>query len=189
MSEYNLDLQYNDITYGENEVNFKEFESCTFTNCDFSQCNFIAVTFIDCHFNSCDFTSSKINHVALRTVFFNKCKMTEVNFAMCDKLIFEVHFKECVLDFSKFYTLKMKGTTFTNSSLVAVDFMSTNLTAVLFSNCDLYRSEFEKAIADKADFRTSYNYSIDPTKTKLKKAQFSIEGLKGLLTKYNIIVE
>jgi hypothetical protein len=23
MSEYNLDLQYNDITYGENEVNFK----------------------------------------------------------------------------------------------------------------------------------------------------------------------
>jgi uncharacterized protein YjbI with pentapeptide repeats len=45
----------------------------------------------------------------------------------------------------------MKGTTFTDSSLVAVDFMSTNLTAVLFSNCDLYRSEFEKAIADKAD--------------------------------------
>jgi uncharacterized protein YjbI with pentapeptide repeats len=82
----------------------------------------------------------------------------------------------------------MKGTTFTDSSLVAVDFMSTNLTAVLFSNCDLYRSEFEKAIADK-DFRTSYNYSIDPTKTKLKKAQFSIDGLKGLLTKYDIIVE
>jgi uncharacterized protein YjbI with pentapeptide repeats len=189
MSEYNLDLQYNDITYGENEVNFKEFESCTFTNCDFSQCNFIAVAFIDCQFNSCNFTSSNINHVALRTVFFNKCKMTEVNFAMCDKFIFEVHFKECILDFSKFYTLKMKGTTFTDSSLVAVDFMSTNLTAVLFSNCDLYRSEFEKAIADKADFRTSYNYSIDPTKTKLKKAQFSIDGLKGLLTKYDIIVE
>jgi uncharacterized protein YjbI with pentapeptide repeats len=67
----------------------------------------------------------------------------------------------------------MKGTTFTDSSLVAVDFMSTNLTAVLFSNCDLYRSEFE-AIADKADFRTSYNYSIDPTKTKLKKLNFQL---------------
>jgi hypothetical protein len=39
----------------------------------------------------------------------------------------------------------MKGTTFTDSSLVAVDFMSTNL-AVLFSNCDLYRSEFEKSL-------------------------------------------
>jgi uncharacterized protein YjbI with pentapeptide repeats len=95
---------------------------------------------------------------------------------------FEVHFK-VYFGFLKFYTLKMKGTTFTDSSLVAVEW------AVLFSNCDLYRSEFEKAIADKADFRTSYNYSIDPTKTKLKKAQFSIDGLKGLLTKYDIIVE
>jgi uncharacterized protein YjbI with pentapeptide repeats len=61
----------------------------------------------------------------------------------------------------------MKGTTFTDSSLVAVDFMSTNLTAVLFSNCDLYRSEFEGNRRRKADFRTSYNYSIDPTKTQL----------------------
>lgn len=112
------------------------------------------VTFIDCHFNSCNFNSSKINHAAFRTVFFNTCKMTDVNFAMCDKFIFEVHFKDCILDFSKFYALKMKGTTFTNTSLVAVDFMSTNLTEVLFSNCDLYRSEFEKAIADKADLNT-----------------------------------
>jgi uncharacterized protein YjbI with pentapeptide repeats len=67
----------------------------------------------------------------------------------------------------------MKGTTFTDSSLVAVDFMSTNLTAVLFSNCDLYRSEFER-IADKADFRTSYNYSIDPTRQNSKKLNFQL---------------
>jgi hypothetical protein len=26
--------------------------------------------------------------------------------------------------------------------------------------------EFEKAIANKADFRSSYNYTIDPTRTK-----------------------
>jgi carbonic anhydrase len=37
-SEYNLDLQWYHH-FSENEVNFKEFESCTFTNCDFSQCN------------------------------------------------------------------------------------------------------------------------------------------------------
>jgi hypothetical protein len=56
---------------------------------------------------------------------------------------FEVHFKDCVLVL-KFYTLKMKGTTFT-SSLVAVDFIGTNLTAIsLIGDRDLYRSEFEK---------------------------------------------
>ena len=189
MSQYFLDIEYNELTYGEQEVNLKEFECCTFNDCDFSQCNFIGVVFIDCIFNDCLFSGAKINHVALRSVFFNRCKMEEVNFAMCDKLIFEVHFKECVLDFSKFYTLKIKGTTFIDCSLVAVDFMNTDLTEVAFDNCDLYRSEFAKAIANKSNFKTSYNYTIDPTKTKLKKAIFSLNEVKGLLFKHELVIK
>jgi hypothetical protein len=59
---------------------------------------------------------------------------------------------------------------------------------VLFENCDLYRSEFAKAIANKANFKTSFNYTIDPKTTKLKKAVFALEGLKGLLYKHDIEV-
>jgi uncharacterized protein YjbI with pentapeptide repeats len=73
--------------------------------------------------------------------------------------------------------------------MVAVDFMSTDLTEVVFDNCDLYRSEFAKAIANKANFKTSYNYTIDPSKTKIKKAVFSLSELKGLLFKHDIIVK
>jgi uncharacterized protein YjbI with pentapeptide repeats len=189
MPEYFLDIEYKNITYTTEEVNFKEFECCVFNNCNFSNCNFIDVTFIDCAFNDCIFSGAKINHVALRTVVFNRCKIEDVNFAMCNKLIFEVHFNECHLDFSKFYTLKIKGTKFIDCSIVAVDFMSADLTEVVFDNCDLYRSEFAKAIANKADFKTSYNYTIDPTKTKIKKAVFSLDGLKGLLFKHDIIVK
>lgn len=188
MSQYHLDLQFNAIRYQEEELNLKEFESCIFNHCDFSRCNFIGVVFIDCTFNHCNLNNSRINHVALRTVNFNHCKIREVNFAMCDKLIFEITFTNCILDFSKFYTLKMKGTAFSHCSLIAVDFMSTDLSEALFDGCDLYRSEFEKATANKADFRTSYNYTIDPAKTKLKKAQFSLEGVKGLLFKHDIVV-
>ena len=83
----------------------------------------------------------------------------------------------------------MKGTSFTNCSIVAVDFMSTDLTEVVFENCDLYRTEFAKAIANKADFKTSYNYTIDPTKTKLKKAIFSLNEAKGLLFKHELIIK
>jgi uncharacterized protein YjbI with pentapeptide repeats len=122
-------------------------------------------------------------------VTFNHCEIKEVNFAMCNKLIFEVHFNNCILDFSKFYTLKIKGTPFINCSLIAVDFMASDLTDVVFENCDLYRTEFTKAIANNANFKTSYNYTIDPTKTKLKKAIFGFEGLKGLLFKYDIVVQ
>ena len=188
-TEYFLDVEYNNLNYDEKEVNLKEFECCTFNNCDFSKCIFIGVTFIDCTFNNCIFSGAKINHVALRTVYFNNCKIIDVNFAMCNKLIFEIHFKECVLDFSKFYTLKIKGTTFVDCSIIAVDFMSADLTEVVFDNCDLYRSEFGKANANKANFKTSYNYTIDPKTTKIKKAVFSLDGLKGLLYKHDIIVK
>ena len=188
MTQYLLDLEYHNLTYREEEVNFKEFECCTFTNCNFSQCVFLAVTFIDCVFNDCTFSGAEINYVAFRTIAFNRCEIKEVNFAMCDKLIFEIAFNACTLDFSKFYTLKLKGTSFTNCSIIAVDFMGADLTAVIFDSCDLYRSEFAKAIANKANFKTSYNYTIDPTKTKLKKALFSLEGVKGLLHKYEIEV-
>ena len=189
MPEYFLDIEYNNIIYSEEEVNFKEFECCTFTNCNFSNCVFVAVTFIDCTFTDCVFSDAKINYVAFRTVTFNRCTIKDVNFSMCDKLIFEIAFNNCTLDFSKFYTLKLKGTSFINCSLIAVDFMGADLTEVLFENCDLYRSEFAKAIANKADFKTSYNYTINPKTTKLKKAIFSIEGLKGLLFKHDIIVK
>jgi uncharacterized protein YjbI with pentapeptide repeats len=92
------------------------------------------------------------------------------------------------MDFSKFYTLKIKGTTFLDCSIIAVDFMNTDLTEVLFDNCDLYRTEFAKANLNKANLKTSYNYTIDPTKTKIKKATFALENLKGLLFKHDIIV-
>jgi hypothetical protein len=59
---------------------------------------------------------------------------------------------------------------------------------VIFDNCDLYRSEFALAIANKANFKTSYNYTIDPTKTKIKKAVFSLAEVKGLLFKHDLII-
>jgi uncharacterized protein YjbI with pentapeptide repeats len=189
MADYFLQQEYNDLRYLRDDVNHKEFEQCVFRNCDFSPCNFIAVVFIDCRFVDCNFNSAKINHVALRTVSFERCQIQDVNFAMCDKLIFEIAFTDCVLDFSKFYTLKIKGTVFKNCSLIAVDFMSTDLTEVIFENCDLYRAEFAKAIANKANFNSSYNYTIDPEQTKIKKAVFSLQDVKGLLFKYDITIQ
>jgi uncharacterized protein YjbI with pentapeptide repeats len=179
---------YREIRYQRDEINFNEFESCVFERCDFSQSNFIDVTFIDCKFLGCNFNGAKINHVAFRGVFFSDCQMKDVNFAMCDKLIFEISFKDCILDFSKFYTLKLKATTFTDCSLIAVDFMEADLTNVLFDHCDLYRTLFMKSILDKADFTTSFNYTLDPSKNKIQKAMFSREGVKGLLSKHEIIV-
>jgi uncharacterized protein YjbI with pentapeptide repeats len=82
----------------------------------------------------------------------------------------------------------MKKMRFTGCSLVAADFMETDLTEAIFDNCDLRRTVFIKTIANKTDFSTSYNYTIDPEQNKLKKAQFSTDGLKGLLEKYDLVI-
>jgi hypothetical protein len=42
---------------------------------------------------------------------------------------------------------------------------------------------------EKADFRDAINYRIDPGINKMKKAKFSRDGLPGLLTRFDIIIE
>lgn len=187
-NDFIFNTAFNNLHYSENEIKYKEFEECTFTDCNFTDCNFSGVVFTDCIFNNCNFREAQINYVGLRNVLFNHCDFTDVNFAMTDQLLFEFHFKDCQLDYAKFYALKLKKMSFTNCSMIAVDFMTTDLTEVLFDNCNLHKAVFTDAVADKADFLTSYNFTIDPEKTKLRKAQFSKEGLKGLLQKYEIIV-
>ncbi len=188
-SNYILDTQVNNKIFSEKDLMYRDFERCTFTGCDFTQCNYLGVAFTDCEFVNCNFTEAKINYVAFRDVMFTGCNFTGVNFAMVDTLFFKFEFKDCTLDYAKFYTLKIKGTVFTNCSLIAVDFMNTDLTDVLFDNCDLHRSYFMDTIAYKTDFTTSYNYIIDPERNRLKKAIFSQAGLKGLLSKYEIVVK
>ena len=60
----------------------------------------------------------------------------------------------------------MKGTSFTNCSIIAVDFMSTDLTEVAFENCDLYRSEFAKAIANPNTDLVTGRTAIDNIKLR-----------------------
>jgi len=187
-SDYITDSAFKNVIFNESDIKYKDFENCTFHNCDFTSCTFQTVTFIDCNFFECNFKETKINYVSLRGVFFTKCDFTSVNFAMTDQVIYEFHFKDCLLDYAKFYALKLKKMQFINCSMIAVDFMKSDLTEVIFDNCNLRRAVFIDTIAIKADFSTSYDFTIDPEKNKLKKAVFAMESLKGLLEKYDIEV-
>lgn len=188
-ADYIYDKEYNNIVFSQYEISQKEYENCTFNNCDLTACNFTGTAFADCTFNSCNFKEAKIGHVGLRNVMFNDCDFTAVNFAMTDQIIYEFNFKSCKLDYVQFYDLKLRGMTFTDCSMVAVDFMQSDLTEAIFDNCNLHLAVFSDAIANKADFYSSYFFTIDPEKTKLKKAVFSQENIKGLLDKYEIIIK
>jgi len=85
--------------------------------------------------------------------------------------------------------LKLKNLKFTNCKLIEVDFTETNLTNSVFDNCELKGAFFNNTLLEKVDFRTSYNYAINPEINSIKQAKFSLHGLPGLLGEYNIEVE
>ena len=73
--------------------------------------------------------------------------------------------------------------------LQEADFSESDLSGAQFDNCDMFQSIFDHTILEKADFRTAYNYAIDPENNKIRKAKFSVQNIAGLLTKYDIEIE
>lgn len=69
------------------------------------------------------------------------------------------------------------------------DFVECDLTDSVFDNCDLAHAMFDRTVLEKVDFRTAYNYSLDPETNRIKKAKFSVSGISGLLGKYGIEIE
>ena len=70
-----------------------------------------------------------------------------------------------------------------------VDFTETILTKSVFDHCDLRGAIFETSNLEKSDFRTAFNYSINPENNKLKGGKYRKENITGLLNKYKIVIE
>ncbi len=83
----------------------------------------------------------------------------------------------------------MRKSQFIECSLHEVSFVETDLGESVFDECDFSQALFERTILEKADFRTSYHYIINPETNKIKKAKFSQSGIAGLLQSYDITIE
>ena len=70
-----------------------------------------------------------------------------------------------------------------------VDFTETDLTKSHFSNTDLTDAIFYRTMLKEANLFTALNYIIDPELNNIRKAKFSMHGLSGLLSKYDIVIE
>ena len=125
----------------------------------------------------------------LREVEFRECKLLGLSFSNCDQFLFSIKVENCNVDLSSFFKLKLKKTTFKNSSMHEVDFTEADLTQAIFDNCDLTDAIFINSNLEKADLSSGYNYSIDPEINKMKKAKFTWPGVVGLLDKYDIDID
>ena len=177
------------IDYTTNNLDRGEYENCRFINCNFYGGDISHITFRECTFDSCDFSLAKMKNTALNNIHFVGCKLLGVQFEECDKFLLSLDFENCLLKLAVFYKLKLKKIRFKNCNLQETDFSEADLTAATFDNCDMLRAIFQKSILEKADFRSSFNYSIDPEQNRITKARFSKMGVMGLLDKYRIEIE
>jgi uncharacterized protein YjbI with pentapeptide repeats len=186
---YKDDKEFTGINFFLEGINIKEYENCIFENCIFSKTDLTDINFIECEFKNCDFSLAKVTNTAFIDVEFKGSKLLGVHFEDCNKFVISADFEGCKLNLSSFYKLNLRNIKFKDSNLQEVDFTGANLTGILFDNCNLLRAIFVSSILEKADFRTAYNYSINPESNRLSKAKFSMSGILGLLDKYNIEVE
>lgn len=78
---------------------------------------------------------------------------------------------------------------FNNCILENIGFSEANLCQAEFLDCNLNQSAFNQSNLEKADFRSSYNFYINPEINRFKQAKISKEGALNLLKSYQIILE
>jgi len=174
------------IDYTAAKLPKEEYENCTFQDCIFYNADLSSLSFYECVFSACDFSLAKLNNTLLNDIQFKHCKLLGLRFDNCNDSGLSIHFENCQLKLSTFFKLKLIKTKFINCNLQEVDFTQTDLSGSIFENCDLQRAVFDGTNLEKVDFSSSFNFTIDPEKNKIKKARFSNQGLAGLLDKYNL---
>ena len=166
-----------------------EFEECVFTDCDFSDSQFMNGKFANCEFIGCNLSMTKFGGTTINEVSFKDCKLLGINFSDSVDFMFSVEFEKCVLDYCSFMGKKMVKTKFLDSSIKHAIFTDADLTKAVFDRTDLSGTVFSQTILKEANFATAFNYALDPALNVVKKAKFSLHGLPGLLTRYDIKVQ
>lgn len=186
---YISDQDFKNENYAIDFLTIGEYENCHFVNCNFADSELSEIVFIDCSFKNSDLSNAKLRNTSFQNAIFDECKMLGLRFEDCNPFLFAIRCNSSVLNFSSFFKVSLKNTGITNCQLQDIDFTEADCSQADFSASDFTSSNFYQTNLQAADFRTSINYIIDPTKNRVKKAKFSRNNLFGLLHSFGVIVE
>ncbi|WP_347373348.1 pentapeptide repeat-containing protein [Aequorivita sp. Q41] len=177
------------VDFSKDSLEKGDYELCVFLNCNFSNIDLSLIRFIECEFKNCNLSSAKLNKTGFQSVVFIDCKMFGLHFEKCDTFGFSIEVDNSQLNYSSFYGLKLPKTKFNNCKFLEVDFSECNLHLANFNDCNLQNAVFSNTSLKDVDFRSSYEFSIDPENNNINGAKFSFSTVAGLLTKYNITID
>lgn len=186
----NLPLIHNQIFQNQdfvlNLLPKGEYTDCRFFNCNFENSDLSNSSFLDCEFVDCNLSNVNVMHTTFNDVNFKSCKIVGVQFQNCNDLFLAFNFKDCILNISSFYQLKINNTQFLNCIMHHIDFTETEAKKASFLDCNLKDSIFDNTNLEHANFYSAYNFTINPSNNKLKNALFSKTNCSGLLNSFQI---
>lgn len=181
---------FTDLAMLQESVSRKVFESCVFESCDFTEAFFDACTFKDCQFRKCKLTAVNVRNSKFSDVQFYESKVLGVDWTKAYwrglELGAPLFFKECLLNASSFYGLKLSGIVFEDCRAHDVDFREATISRARFTGTDLTNSLFVNTNLTGADFNGATNYDIDVKKNTIKNAIFCRYEAVSLLTSLGI---
>lgn len=117
---------------------------------------------------------------------FRESKLVGVDFTEINSIFTNFSFEESRLTYSNFSSLKMPGSVFRGSVLKGVDFVEADLTGADFRGVEFSDCRIHQAKCERADFRNSLGFVIDPRVTPIRGAKFSFDGALTLLSAFEV---
>lgn len=170
-----------------------QFNDCTFINCMFDHCDCMNTQFLECVFEKSKLVQVGFVHSQMRNCNFKQCECIGISFGnvvpngSVDTIFQECsksYFKYCIFQGMKLTKFQAITNTFEQCSFHYCDMKSAN-----FSGCQLMNSDFQQSNLQKANFKDSYGYIIDPKTNQLKGAMFSIPEVLHLLDGLEIKID
>ncbi|MHC1782285.1 MAG: pentapeptide repeat-containing protein [Anaerolineaceae bacterium] len=191
-SEYTPDeFKKLDLRFGL--VSEKRFQGCTFSKCSFNETIFQSCVFHDCTFKACDLSLAKLPGCSFKAVKFENCQLigldwTETAWAGGRVIFKAADFTGCVLNYSTFMGLDLKGAALRKCIAREVSFEEADLTKADCRGTDFSGSRFNHTNLTEADFTRALSYAISPADNTLKKTRFSLPEAMSLLHALDIVL-
>lgn len=166
-----------------------EYENCTFIDCQLPGADLSGFVLDHCQWIYCDLSMAIIKGTSIRENFFDGCKLLGIHFEDANPFSISFHFKVCILNYASFFQMKIPGTKFEGCQMAEVNLEEADLRRSGFRECHLLNASFDYARLEEADFRTAYDFRINPVRCKLQGALFSRNNLEGLLNQFGIRME
>ena len=163
------------------EFEYVEFRNCTFTNIS-------GIEFTNCTFTSCNLSNASVANTKMQDLKFNDCKLIGINFSDTNSFGFSAQFNNCMMDYTNFTRRKLIKCSFVNCKLEGSNFSATDLSKSKIERCNLHYAIFSDTNISGLDFTSNYNFTIDPSKNKVKKTKFLSSNLAGLLSHFDITI-